>query len=168
MIKYCIDTNAILDLCYRYYPSSIFSNIWDVLEGNVLSRQIKIIISQHIHEEVLGRVILMNYDKKILDDFLKKFKVDIISKEDYETDLAQLQAELLDITSLNSSISKNADDLSNICVARKESATIITAEQRSPLNITDKGYNRLKIPDTCRHYQLDCQNWVPLFEYIGV
>lgn len=79
MIKYCIDTNAILDLCYRYYPSSIFSNIWDVLEGNVLSRQIKIIISQHIHEEVLGRVTLMNYDKKILDDFLKNFKVDIIS-----------------------------------------------------------------------------------------
>ncbi|MBE0446380.1 DUF4411 family protein, partial [Psychrobacter sp. FME5] len=43
MIKYCIDTNAILDLCYRYYPSSIFSNIWDMLEGCVLSRQIKII-----------------------------------------------------------------------------------------------------------------------------
>lgn len=168
MIKYCIDTNAILDLCYRYYPSSIFSNVWDMLEGNVLSKQIKIIIPQHIHEEVYGRVALMNYDRGILDDFFSKLKVDIIAKKDYETDLVELQAELLDITPLNSSISKNADDLSNICVARNELATIITAEQSSSLNITDERYNRLKIPDTCRHYNLGCQNWIPLFEYIGV
>lgn len=168
MIKYCIDTNAILDLCYRYYPSSIFSNIWDMLESSVLSRQIKIIISQHIHEEVYDRATLMSYDKTILDNFLRKFQVDIISKKEYEEELAQLQAELLNITPLKSSIAKNTDDLSNICVAQKESATIITAEQGSPLNITDKQYKRLKIPDTCRHYKLGCQNWIPMFEYIGV
>lgn len=168
MIKYCIDTNAILDLCYRYYPSSIFSNIWNMLEGCVLSRQIKIIISQHIHEEVYDRAALMEYDTSILDDFLSKFQVDVIHKREYEIELSHLQAELLSITPLKGSISKNTDDLSNICVAQKEVATIITAEQSSSLNITDKAYQRLKIPDTCRHYKLGCQNWIPVFQYIGI
>lgn len=168
MIKYCVDTNAILDLCYRYYPPSLFSALWESIESSILSRQIALVISQHIHDEVIDRVTVMDYDPQVFEDFLIKFKVVTVTKATYDIELAQLQAELLDITSLRSSIAKNADDLSNICVAKLNSATIITAEQGSQLSITDKGYNRLKIPDTCKHYNIDCHNWLPLFIYIGL
>lgn len=168
MIKYCVDTNAILDLCYRYYPPSIFGDLWVKIEGSVLSRQIQLMISQHIYEEVIKNIKRMQYDRQIFDNFIEKFNVEVVSKETYEVELAQLQAELLEITSLRSSIAKNADDLSNICVAKLRLATIITAEQGSNLDITDKSYNRLKIPDTCRYYKIKCHNWLPLFDYIGV
>lgn len=168
MIKYCIDTNAILDLCYRYYPPSIFKNVWNDLEASVLSRHIGFLISEHIYEEVNNKVILMQYDAAILSQFVQTFNVSIIPKKDYKKDLSDLQAELLDITKLSSSISRNEDDLSNICVAKNENATVITAEQGSQLKITDSSYKRLKIPDTCEHYNIKCQNWLPLFKYIGL
>jgi|26BtaG_2_1085354.scaffolds.fasta_scaffold01067_7 hypothetical protein len=168
MIKYCVDTNAILDLCYRYYPPALFSELWERIESSILSRQITLVISQHIHDEVIERITLMDYDPQVFESFLSKFKVVTVAKTTYEIELAQLQAELLDITPLSSSIAKNADDLSNICVAKLNSATIITAEQGSQLSITDKSYNRLKIPDTCQHYNIHCHNWLPLFIYIGL
>lgn len=168
MIKYCIDTNAILDLCYRYYPPSIFKNVWNDLEASVLSRHIGFLISEHIYEEVKKKIILMEYDEAIFTQFMEDFNVCTIDKEDYKIDLIQIQAELSDITKLSSSISRNEDDLSNICVAKNENATVITAEQGSQLKITDSSYKRLKIPDTCEHYKLECQNWIPLFKYIGL
>ncbi|PNK59508.1 DUF4411 family protein [Psychrobacter sp. FDAARGOS_221] len=168
MIKYCIDTNAILDLCYRYYPPSIFKNVWDDLEASILSRHICFLISEHIYEEVKDKIILMKYDESIFTQFMEEFNVSKIYKKDYKIDLIQIQAELLNITQLNSSISRNEDDLSNICVAKNENATVITAEQGSQLKITDPNYKRLKIPDTCEHYSVKCQNWISLFQYIGL
>lgn len=110
----------------------------------------------------------MEYDEAIFTQFMEDFNVCTISKKYYKIHLIQIQAELLSITNLNKSISNNEDDLSNICVAKNENATVITAEQGSQLKITDPSYNRLKIPDTCKHYSVECQNWISLFQYIGL
>lgn len=93
--------------------------------------------------------------------------VEIIKKDDYELGLEQLFAQLNNIGISPSTLKNNSNDLSNICAAQFKNAAVITAEQgiKLPLNADTK---RLKIPDTCQYYKIDCGNWILVFEYIGL
>lgn len=169
MITYCIDTNAILDICYRYYPKSLFSPVWNNLQGAVLSGQIQLIISEHIYKEVYDQAQFFRYDPALLDEFLELFNIKPIQQATYAQALADVSKELAEITPLTAgTVANNEEDLSNICVAKLHNATIITAEQGSKLAITDPKYNRLKIPDTCQYYKVKCDNWLAVFVFIGL
>lgn len=48
----CVDTNALLDICYRYYPNDSFTGLWDGLESAVIAGQVRFIQSEHINKEV--------------------------------------------------------------------------------------------------------------------
>ena len=168
MKNYCLDTNAIFDFCYRYYPKYLFLPIWEQLQSFVLSKQIRFIISEHIHTEIYFKATQLTYDTAVLDTFIQELNITIIHKTDYENELTNISTDLANITHLRATtINKNADDLSNICIAKQCQATVITAEQGNPTsNITDPTYTRLKIPDTCRHYRIPCENWLSIFEFI--
>lgn len=169
MITYCIDTNAILDMCYRYYPRSLFSPVWDNLQGAVLSGQIQLLISEHIHNEVYEQAQFFRYDPAPLNEFIDLFNIKPVQHALYAKDLADTSKELAKVTPLKPpTIAKDSHDLSNICVAKLYNATVITAEQGSKIAITDPKYNRLKIPDTCQYYKVNCENWLAVFNFVGL
>lgn len=48
MKVFCLDTNSILDFCYRFYPQEIFGHLWELMHAAILARQIKFVITEHI------------------------------------------------------------------------------------------------------------------------
>lgn len=169
MMTYVVDTNAILDLCYRYYPKSLFTPIWDSLQSAVIAGHVRFVITQHIHNEIYRKAQTLRFNAARLDEFRDLLKVDTVATDQYSNALSDILAELIDLTDIKpETLVKNSDDLSNICVALSKKATVITAEQSSGKAITQPDYKRLKILNTCPYYQFDCGNWVPLFEFIGL
>lgn len=163
----CLDTNAILDICYRFYPQSIFGNLWQALDAAVLARQIKFVITRHIYDEIIAQITRMGYDDTIFNDFLTNFGVQII--DDYALELSQLKASLMTNTTIAPHKLGNLDnDLSNICVSKKYGYTVLTSEQGFRSNIaTATNIRNLKIPDICHHYQVACGDWLTVFHTIG-
>lgn len=172
MKTFCIDTNAILDLCYRNYPKDIFANIWDSLEGSVLANQIKIVITEHIQQEMLMQIQSRGYDKSVFDEFIDKFNVEVIEASSYKQALSELQTDLLDMGNFKgASINKNANDFSNIMAIQmvpSGNGAVITGEQGIGKSISDKSYGkRIKLPDVCDYCNIECSNWLIVFRHIG-
>lgn len=168
MKNYCIDTNAILDLCYRYYPKTTFSHVWQSLEQAIIARQIKFYITEHIYKEVQDKIIKFNYDKILFDEFLTEFNITLIPLKEYDQQLAQLKA---DIASANPKLVKglsNKDqDLSNICVMINK-GEVITSEQGFNIALNHPSFpTSFKIPDVANYFKVQCRNWLPVLHYIG-
>lgn len=168
MRVYCLDTNAMLDLCYRVYPKHIFINLWEVLPRMVLLHQISFVVSCDIDAEVRNKITLFGYDMAVFDNFMTDCRIQVT--DEYQAQLAQLKADLAQSTSIPNprTLDRLNNDLSNVCVGLLQRAMVITSEQgfnRSLSQVTR--VNELKIPDTCRHFGVECGNWLPLFEHIG-
>lgn len=168
MRVFCLDANAILDFCYRFYPQEIFGSLWELLDSAVLARQIRFVMTKHIHDEVVAKITHMGYDKAVFDVFLASFDVQII--DDYDANLSQLKATLMSVTTAidPKKLSNLDNDLSNICVSMMYRHTVITSEQGFNNNIaTATNIRHLKIPDICRHFNVSCGNWLMVFREIG-
>ncbi|WP_435931439.1 DUF4411 family protein [Moraxella bovoculi] len=169
MKVFCLDTNAILDFCYRFYPQDIFIDLWELVDAAIIARQIKFVITKDIHAEIIAQIQKACYDSSVLDGFMTRFCVQII--DDYDVEMAQLKAKLM-------SIAKNlppaklellSNDLSNICIHSQHRSTVITSEQGFNKDIrTATNSRELKIPDICRHLNIDCGNWLLVFHNIGL
>ena len=170
MKNYCIDTNAILDICYRYYPKNYFPKIWESISLAVIARQIKFFITHHIYEEALGKIQQFGYDETVFNEFLQDFQINIIALDKYEQELALLKADIANanpnLVKLKALIGKD-QDLSNTCVMR-DKGVVITCEQGLNINLdSPKCGKNFKIPDTCRYFNVPCETWLPLLSYIG-
>lgn len=110
----------------------------------------------------------MGYDMAVFNVFLVDFQIQTIA--DYDANLAQLKAALMTITPTLEprQISKLDNDLSNICVSKKYGYIVITSEQGFNSNIANAtNIRNLKIPDVCRHFEIECSNWLMVFREIG-
>ncbi|MFB6349448.1 DUF4411 family protein [Moraxella sp. ZJ142] len=164
----CLDTNSILDFCYRYYPQAMFGSLWESLDAAILANQIKFVIAQHIYTETTDKISYMGYDRTVFDAFLAAFRVQIIGG--YDADLSALKADLMSITTAITAqrLSHLDNDLSSICVSRTHGCTVITSEQGFNNDIaTATNIRNLKIPDICRHFNISCGSWLIIFKTIG-
>lgn len=169
----CVDTNAVLDICYRYYANDSFKNLWEGLESAVIADQVRFIQSEHINKEILGKLIKFNYPKNNYDDFMSRLKVDIVKSSDYAQAQLSLKSDLaINIPSIaNKPVSflDNLDeDLSNISLASIRNAKVITSEQGFNKDITKTKNARLKIPDVCHYKNISCSNWLEVFRHLGM
>lgn len=167
---YCLDTNAILDLCYRFYPKYIFSTLWENISNAIIARQIKFIITQHIQTEITAKISQMRYDMAVFEEFMAYFNVSVVECNEYEANLAQIKATLMQKTSIRPADALNNldNDLSSVCISILQKSTAITSEQGFNHNIAmATNIRNLKIPDVCRHFQVDCGNWLIVFNHIG-
>lgn len=172
----CVDTNALLDICYRYYPTDSFTGLWDGLESAVMADQIHFIQSEHINKEVEGKLVQFDYPRNNYDDFMSRFKVVIIKNIDYAQALINLKGDLASnvpfITKKQGIFLDNLDeDLSNISVASVKNAKVITSEQGFNKDITNPELSKktqLKIPDVCRYKNVPCSNWLEVFTHLGM
>lgn len=172
----CVDTNAVLDICYRYYANDSFVNLWDGLQDAVVANQIRFIQSEHINNEILVKLIQFNYPKNNYDDFMSRLKVDTIKSSDYAQAQLNLKTDLASnipsIANKPVSFLDNLDeDLSNISVAFIKNAKVITSEQGFNKDITNPVLSKktqLKIPDVCRYKNIPCSNWLEVFRHLGM
>ncbi|OAV09300.1 hypothetical protein AO377_1217 [Moraxella catarrhalis] len=168
MKVFCLDTNAILDFCYRFYPKDVFSALWEEIDAAIFAKQIEFVITKDIHDEITAQILKMRYDSSVFDDFKTQFHVRII--DDYDEELAKLKSNLM-------SIAKNFpphkldhlnNDLSNICLNSKYHSVVITSEQGFNNDLSRATNSRdLKIPDICRHLGVECGNWLLVFSNIS-
>lgn len=172
----CVDTNALLDICYRYYPNDSFAGLWDGLESAVIAGQVRFIQSEHINKEVEGKLTQFGYPRNNYDDFIRRLKVDVIRNSDYAQALISLKGDLASnvpfISKKQETFLDNLDeDLSNISVASIKNAKVITSEQGFNKDITNPVLSKktqLKIPDVCRYKNIPCSNWLDVFTHLGM
>lgn len=168
MKVFCLDTNAVLDFCYRFYPQDIFIDLWELINASIIARQIKFVITKDIHAEIFAQIQKAGYNPSVFNDFMMRFCVQII--DDYDVEMAQLKAKLMGITKSiqPSKFDLLNNDLSNICIHSQQQSTVITSEQGFNKPISEATNTReLKIPDICRHLNIDCGNWLLVFHDIG-
>lgn len=170
----CVDTNAMLDFCYRYYHNEQFPTLWDALEEAVFAKQIQFIITKHIEEEIQGKITQFNYDVKLFGEFKSRFNLSTLREELYDITLLEIKEKLVtNVPIYQYSDPKKIDnieaDLSNISAVLKRNGFVLTSEQGFNTDITKLGKKRqLKIPDTCRYFNVECYHWIDIFNSLGI
>ena len=178
MIRVCLDTNAIIDICYRYYPIEIFKTIWDSLLNSISAGLITFVVSEDIRQEIYGRVALFDgYSPIVLDDFFKSFSIEVIRKTTYQTQLLSLQNQMIEelpffqnmkVERRLKKVNGISNDLSNIAVAISKNACVLTSEQGFNKDISKELVGDIKIPDTCKYKSIICYTWLDLFNHLGI
>jgi hypothetical protein len=143
---YCIDTNALIDLWRRFYPSDIFPSLWKDLEDLILK---DCLIAPH---EVLNEL------EKWDDGLLKWAKNHKRMFKDLDYDQMQQVGKILkDFPNLVDPNKTTPDaDPFVIGLAISKDWTVVTSEKPST-------GGRPKIPDVCKKYNMKCISLLEFF-----
>jgi|26BtaG_2_1085354.scaffolds.fasta_scaffold37302_2 hypothetical protein len=177
-LVYCLDTNAVLDMCYRYYPRECFDSLWRQLESAVIAGQVSFIQSEDISKEIDRKIVQFEYSETNYTELISYLNIEVIKYNDYAEALNNLKGNLIaevPFIGLKQSptgfLEGLTEDLSNISLACIKNAKVITSEQGFNLDITSSTLSKktpLKIPDVCTYQKVPCGNWLEVFNYLGV
>lgn len=81
MLRICVDTNAILDLCYRYYPCKKFPWIWDGLKVCKSSGSIGFFICASVEDEVIEQISRFGYEAVEYENFKDAFRPLVVNPD---------------------------------------------------------------------------------------
>lgn len=95
MIYLSLDTNALLDICFRVYPEQTFPRLWEMLDDLTLTTTIKFCACSSILEETRSKCAFFAYDESILDNFLTRFRVIIIDRDEVGSRILNIRTKLL-------------------------------------------------------------------------
>lgn len=175
MLKISLDTNAVLDLCYRTYPQHIFPNLWESLLAQKSANFIRFYICQSALDEVTQKITDYGYNTDTINNFLSSFNVEVITPDAHGDSTLELKRQLLGFPASMSSYHVTKDnyaDLDIISLAHswQGGVCVLTCEQKAPvINWDNKKHDRLlKVPNICEKLNITCGNWVFLFEEIGI
>jgi hypothetical protein len=143
---YCIDTNALIDLWRRFYPSDIFPSLWKDLE-DLVSKDCLIAPREVFNE-------LEKWD----DELLKWAKKHKKMFKDLDNDQLQQVGKILkDFPNLIDPNKTTPDaDPFVIGLAISRDWKVITSEKPS-------AGGRPKIPDVCKKYNMKCISLLEFF-----
>lgn len=174
MIYLSLDTNAILDLCYRIYPEQTFPRLWEMLDDLVLTTTTKFCVCSSILEETRSKCLAFEFDESILDDFLNRFKVMIIDRDEVGGHIVNIRTKLLGFPFAAAShhATKNEPDVDLIATAQKynTSGFVVTGEigfigeDWDAFNLKARRKEQIKIPDICALLKVSCCSWLKLFQ----
>lgn len=143
---YCIDTNALIDLWRRFYPSDIFPSLWKDLE-DLISENCLIAPREVLSE--LGK-----WDDELLK-WAKKHKK-MFKDLDYDQ-MQEVTKILKDFPSLVDPNKTTPDaDPFVIALAISKDWTVVTSEKPST-------GGRAKIPDVCKKCNVKCISLIEFF-----
>lgn len=174
MLKVSLDTNAIIDLCFRAYPEDIFTNLWHEIELMCHGNFIKFYLCESVNSEVLQQISNHELDGSIYNDFVQRFRVEIVSSDDFGGHTIFLKRELLKFPASQSSkhvTTDNYADLDIISLAKSlGNTTVLTCEQKAPIfNWDNKGHKFfLKVPNICEKFAVNCGNWPHVLQSLGI
>lgn len=174
MKKISLDTNAVLDFCYRFYGNEIFTKLWEDLSDRVISKQICFYIVPSIKEEIEEQIVKQQLEPQYFADFIDKYKVLFPKTDEFGSSTISLKEHLLNFAAAIKShhVTKdNYGDADIVSFARYQGkdAIVLTSETSFKLlNWDNPSHNHnIKVPNLCDLFQVDCMNWYSLFNYLG-
>ncbi|MDS7931877.1 DUF4411 family protein [Acinetobacter sp. V102_4] len=167
-----LDTNAILDFCYRTYPEKTFPKLWELVDSLVLSRAIKLHVCSSVLEETTDKIETFEYDLEILNLFLERYFVQTIEKDDVGNHIIDIRKMLIKYPFSANSPHATSDepDVDLIAIAKYLGANsiVITGEigfiGNNWDNFIGNRKTRIKIPDICCLTKIQSCSWSSLFE----
>lgn len=175
MMKISLDTNAVLDFCYRTYPKDIFPQLWDILHSFKLANTVRFFICESILSEIEQKISDYEYDESIFEEFLALFSVNKIASDEHGISTIELKKQLLRFPASSESHHVKKDNYADLDVVSLghylgHGACILTCEQKAPLfNWETKSHKgNLKVPNICEKFSLDCGNWPQVLARLGV
>ncbi|MFZ7791446.1 DUF4411 family protein [Acinetobacter lwoffii] len=174
MIYLSLDTNAILDFCFRAYPELTFPKLWELLEELTLTSTIKLCVCSSILEETRSKCLAFEYDENILDEFLIRFRVIVIDRDEVGSRILNIRAKLLSYAFAQTSAhaTKDEPDVDLIATAQKYNANghVITGEigfigaDWDAFTAKARRKEQIKVPDICALINVNCSSWLNLFQ----
>ncbi|NWK82224.1 DUF4411 family protein [Acinetobacter sp. SwsAc4] len=172
MIYLSLDTNAILDLCFRVYPEQTFPKLWEMLDDLVLTTTIKFCVCSSVLDETQSKCLSFEFDETTLEDFLVRFKVNIIDRDEVGNNILSIRTKLLTypFSATSPHATKDEPDVDLIATAQKyhTNGYVITGEigfighQWETFNA--RRNQRIKIPDICALIGVQSSSWLQLFQ----
>lgn len=175
MIRICIDTNAILDLCYRYYPNVKFAWIWDGLKICKSTGFIGFYICASVEDEVLEQISRFDYDESVYESFIDLFRPEIVDPDEHGQITSDLKIRLLNFPIAESSPHVKQDNYADLDIVSlgkhyKNEGYVLTSEQKTP-NINwskANGHKGIKVPNLADLFQVRCGSWVDLINELDI
>jgi Domain of unknown function (DUF4411) len=173
-IRISLDTNAVLDFCYRFYPKSIFNRLWSELDRFVETKTIEFYMSETVKAELIGKVTDYQFDQAELDYFLVQFNVIEWKRDEFGDAVLSIQNKLLkyEFSKKSKQATSPHADIDVISLASKLGGLAITSEQGFGTKFNpntnlhkDRG---VKIPDVAKLLDIECGNWVYFLNKIGI
>lgn len=172
MMYLSLDTNAILDICYRTYPELTFPKLWELLDDLILTTTIKFCVCSSVLEETRAKCATFEFEENVLEDFLSRFRVAVIDRDDVGNKILSIRAKLLayPFSATSPHALKDEPDVDLIATAQKYNSNgyVITGEIGFIGNKWDtlnaKRNQRIKIPDICALMNVVSYSWLNLFQ----
>lgn len=174
MIKISLDTNAVLDFCYRSHPEHVFPTLWQLLQSAVMAGQCRFYMCSTAYAEIVSQISAFNFDQTYFDTFTRILKVEVISRDDVGNQINAIRESLTQYDFARSSDYAVRDnvDVDVMATALMFKGHVVTCEYANLAfnwkSYTGKPRTKLKIPEVCDLMQVVCSNWIPVFEQLGV
>lgn len=175
MMKICLDTNAILDICYRYYPFEKFQWIWDGLQACKCSGFISFYICDSVQEEVRDQIDRFGYNSDDYDHFLNCFKPIHVSPDEHGQVTLDLKNTLMECPIAEKSPHVEQDNYADLDIVSlgkhlNVHGYVLTSEQANP-NIywnKSKAHKGIKVPNLAEKFGVKCGAWINLFDELNI
>lgn len=172
MMYLSLDTNAILDICYRTYAELTFPKLWEFLDELILTTTIRFCVCSSVLEETKSKCLVFKFDENVLEDFLARFRVSIIDRDDVGNKILSIRTKLLayQFSATSPHAIKDEPDVDLIATAQKYNTKgcVITGEIGFIGNNWDtfnaRRNQRIKIPDICALMDVESYSWLNLFQ----
>lgn len=175
MMRICIDTNAILDLCYRYYPNEKFPWIWDGLKVCKSSGSIGFFICASVEDETLEQISRFGYNEEEYEHFLDLFRPLIINPDEHGQTTTDFKNELLTYPIAKSSphvLEDNYADLDIVSLGKHycSEGYVLTSEQKTPNINWDRpnAHKGIKVPNLAEKFGVKCGSWINLINELDI
>lgn len=174
MKKISLDANAVLDFCYRFYGSEIFSTLWQDLEAAVISKQICFYITPSILQEIKIYINQHELDNNSFESFIHIYQVKFPTIDDFGSSTIELKTLLLNYkAAINSPHVKrdNYGDADIVSFAKSVGNDAIVLTSETIFRLLDwnnpKHKDHIKVPNLCALSGVECLNWFGLLDYLG-
>ena len=177
MIYLSLDTNALLDMCFRVYPEQTFPKLWEMLDDLTLTTTIKFCACSSILEETRSKCAFFAFDENILDSFLTRFRVIIIDRDEVGSRILNIRTKLLayPFAAGSAHATKDEPDVDLIATAQKynTSGFVITGEigfigaDWDAFNARARRKEQIKIPDICQFFLFNF-SFINLEDFVAV
>lgn len=175
MYKISLDTNAVLDFCYRTYPENIFPKLWDEVEALCLGNFIKFHVCESVLTEIHDKILQYQWDDNVFEEFSARFNLLEVKLDDHGQETLDIKSTLVKLPASANSKHVQEDnyadiDVVSLCKFLKKNSMVITCEQGvSYFNWSNPKHKAfIKVPSICEKFGLDCGGWPFLFEKLGL
>ena len=174
MIKISLDTNAVLDFCYRSHPEHVFPSLWQLLQSAVMAGQCRFYMCSTAKAEIVSQISAFNFDPTHFDTFTEILKVEVIPRDDVGNQINAIRQTIKKYPFAMSSsyVTRENVDVDVMATAMLLQGHLVTCEYGNLTfnwqSYSGKPKNNLKIPEVCDLMQVVCSNWIPVFEQLGI